>query len=68
MAEKRAKDRVILKLIGCTGLLYSEEEADGAQERLWPRVRGVGKAGSQSEAVFFMRSSPLEVQVWEGQG
>lgn len=28
MAEKRAKDRVILKLIGLTGLAYSEEEAD----------------------------------------
>jgi len=28
MAEKRAKDRVILKLINLSGLLYSEEEAD----------------------------------------
>lgn len=28
MAEKRAKDRVILKLIGLHGLVYSEEEAD----------------------------------------
>lgn len=28
MAEKRAKDRVILKLIGLHGLLYSEEEAE----------------------------------------
>src|SRR5215217_7161164 len=28
MAEKRAKDRVILKLIGLHGLLSSEEEAD----------------------------------------
>src|SRR3954452_25345486 len=28
MAEKRAKDRVILKLGGLHGLLYSEEEAD----------------------------------------
>jgi hypothetical protein len=28
MSEKRAKDRVILKLIGLHGLLYSEEEAD----------------------------------------
>jgi len=31
MAEKRAKDRVILKLIGLHGLLYSEEEADEFQ-------------------------------------
>lgn len=28
MAEKRAKDRVVLKLIGLHGLVYSEEEAD----------------------------------------
>lgn len=28
MAEKRAKDRVILKLIGLSGYVYSEEEAD----------------------------------------
>ena len=28
MAEKRAKDRVILKLVGLHGFLYSEEEAD----------------------------------------
>jgi hypothetical protein len=28
MAEKRAKDRVVLKLIGLHGLVYSEEESD----------------------------------------
>lgn len=28
MAEKRARDRVILKLVGLAGLAYSEEEAD----------------------------------------
>ncbi len=28
MAEKRAKDRVILKLIGASGDAYSEEESD----------------------------------------
>jgi hypothetical protein len=28
MAEKRAKDRVILKLVGLAGHVYSEEEAD----------------------------------------
>jgi hypothetical protein len=28
MAEKRAKDRVALKLVGLSGLAYSEEEAD----------------------------------------
>jgi len=32
MSEKRAKDRVILKLIGLHGLAYSEEEADEFKE------------------------------------
>lgn len=34
MAEKRAKDRVILKLIGLHGLAYSEEEADDFKKRI----------------------------------
>jgi hypothetical protein len=33
MAEKRAKDRVILKLIGLHGEVYSEEEADDFKAR-----------------------------------
>lgn len=32
MAEKRAKDRVALKLLGMAGLAYSEEEADDFKE------------------------------------
>jgi hypothetical protein len=32
MAEKRAKDRVILKLVGLAGFVYSEEEADDFKE------------------------------------
>ncbi|EIM25706.1 hypothetical protein [Microvirga lotononidis] len=32
MSEKRAKDRVILKLIELSGILYSEEEADEFKE------------------------------------
>ena len=32
MAEKRAKDRVILKLLGIAGDMYSEEEADEFKE------------------------------------
>ena len=32
MAEKRAKDRVILKLVGLHGDVYSEEEADALKE------------------------------------
>lgn len=37
MAEKRAKDRVILKLINLHGLLYSEEEADDFKESAPPQ-------------------------------
>jgi len=33
MAEKRAKDRVILKLAGIHGYIYSEEEADEFKEK-----------------------------------
>lgn len=36
MAEKRAKDRVILKLIGLHGLVYSEEEFDTNAPRSEP--------------------------------
>lgn len=34
MAEKRAKDRVILKLLQLHGIAYSEEEADDFKQRL----------------------------------
>jgi len=33
MAEKRAKDRVILKLVGLHGEVYSEDEADDFNQR-----------------------------------
>ena len=32
MAEKRAKDRVILKLLGVAGFVYSEAEADNFEK------------------------------------
>ena len=36
MAEKRAKDRVVLKLLNIHGLLYSEEEAEAFTEKPLP--------------------------------
>ena len=36
MAEKRAKDRVVLKLVGIHGLVYSEDEADDFKEPRQP--------------------------------
>lgn len=38
MAEKRAKDRVILKLLNAHGALYSEAEADEFEQRQNPHV------------------------------
>ncbi len=44
MAEKRAKDRVILKLIGIHGLVYSEDEMSGSgAEREQPETTGQWK-------------------------
>lgn len=39
MAEKRAKDRVILKLLGIAGDMYSEEEADEFKEKSEPKTK-----------------------------
>ncbi len=36
MAEKRAKDRVILKIVGVAGDMYSEEEADEFKDKRTP--------------------------------
>ncbi|RVG88711.1 hypothetical protein [Sinorhizobium meliloti] len=38
MAEKRAKDRVVLKLVGIHGLVYSEDEADDFKAPPEPRA------------------------------
>lgn len=46
MAEKRAKDRVVLKLVGIHGLVYSEDEADdfkSAETRTTDRRSEVGR-------------------------
>lgn len=43
MAEKRAKDRVVLKLLGLHGLAYSEDESDDFKEPAGnPASRGAG--------------------------
>lgn len=52
MAEKRAKDRVILKLVGVAGDVYSEEEADdfkAAKPKAKPTPRGEVGALDQGE-------------------
>lgn len=40
MAEKRAKDRVVLKLVGLHGLVYSEEESDDFKPNEKPEPTG----------------------------
>lgn len=54
MAEKRGKDRVILKLIGLHGLAYSEEEADDFKE---PATKVQAKHGGVSQPI---PSNPTE--------
>lgn len=50
MAEKRAKDRVILKLIELHGLLYSEEEADEFKQGRPSSTPSTEPSGSESMA------------------
>lgn len=49
MAEKRAKDRVILKLIGVAGFVYSEEEADEFKDSKPDQVAQSQKAESNAD-------------------
>ena len=49
MAEKRAKDRVILKLINVAGYVYSEEEADDFKESRPQRAAAPEPAAEEPE-------------------
>lgn len=52
MAEKRAKDRVILKLVGLHGSMYSEEEADDFKDKPEPVTAYNGtKKGTSREMI-----------------
>src|SRR3954468_13808754 len=57
MAEKRAKDRVILKLVGLHGLLYSEEEADEFKTGRPAPVEGAAENAVTTVEVSAMPSS-----------
>lgn len=48
MAEKRAKDRVVLKLVGIHGLVYSEDEAYDFKSAPAPRVDNDHKPASKN--------------------
>ncbi|AWB24789.1 trna delta -isopentenylpyrophosphate transferase [Methylobacterium currus] len=60
MAEKRAKDRVILKLAGLHGLLYSEDEADEFKASR-PDLVAANSAANQSRKPEPMRE-PRETE------
>jgi len=50
MAEKRAKDRVILKLVGLHGDVYAEDEADAFKEERPAEIKG-GTIDNGSEEI-----------------
>jgi hypothetical protein len=54
MAEKRAKDRVVLKLIGLHGLVYSEDEMpeEPAPAKRDPISTGVEKTSPEAEEIM----------------
>ncbi len=58
MAEKRAKDRVTLKLLNVHGALYSEEEADDFKKRDNPHVTRPEDIGTPTE--FDQHGQPID--------
>lgn len=70
MAEKRAKDRVVLKLIGLHGLVYSEEEADAFNtgRKVWqPEPNGQPQAQPKPAGPFMgkLTKTKLEAKIRE---
>lgn len=70
MAEKRAKDRVIAKLVGLSAYVYSEDEADdfktGAREPVQDGGGSGSGAGKETEASSRADDSPppARAKVW----
>jgi len=66
MAEKRAKDRVILKLIGLHGLVYSEEEADDFKAQNTKSAYQARKDGDWEELTgqLHQTQTPDELTAW----
>jgi hypothetical protein len=66
MAEKRAKDRVILKLLNAHGALYSEAEADEFKQPGQPTADGVLPEDMPSEDVI-MKDESVQVLTVDAQ-
>ena len=62
MAEKRAKDRVILKLLGLHAYIYSEEEADEFKDAS-PQVQATGEHMAHIDLVRKLWSSVSRIKV-----
>lgn len=65
MAEKRAKDRVVLKLLGLHGLAYSEDESDDFQPAAGsiPASRGAGGGAGPTAPASANREDPADTYV-----
>ena len=67
MAEKRAKDRVILKLVGLHGDVYAEDEADAFKEAMPEEIKGGtidnGSNGKEKPKNNFKDLPPKEIKV-----
>lgn len=67
MAEKRAKDRVALKLLGMAGLVYSEEEADDFKESKPQEVKSsaaLKRDGAWEKVVSKLAEDMLDVNTF----
>ena len=60
MAEKRAKDRVILKLLNLTGDVYSEEEADEFKEAQPKKLMDLDTEARVDAAITFYEDCSIE--------
>ncbi len=73
MAEKRAKDRVVLKLVGLHGLVYSEEEADDFQAARptsasigGAEANGTGSTPSDTKAANWIADAEIGIREQSG--
>ncbi len=60
MAEKRAKDRVILKLIGLHGHVYSQAEADELEEAMPKKIMNLDTEARVDAAITFYEDCNMD--------
>lgn len=70
MSEKRAKDRVILKLVGIHGLVYSEDEAEDfrapVQQDATPPQKPKQKTVAERKAIWAQLMDDLQAEAPKG--